>query len=105
MRVLYVAAGIPVPGTVGGSTHVLEVSRGLAALGHEVLVVAGAEEASRGARRLKSRLGACGHEARLRGLGRRGRACRRPPADDRAQPLSTVSGRPPDDGGAPTAPA
>ena len=41
MRVLYVAAGIPVPGTVGGSTHVIEVSRGLAALGHEVLVVAG----------------------------------------------------------------
>ena len=42
MRVLYVAAGIPVPGAIGGSTHVLEVSRGLAALGHEVLVVAGA---------------------------------------------------------------
>ncbi|MGN6562956.1 MAG: glycosyltransferase family 4 protein [Thermomicrobiales bacterium] len=42
MRILYVAAGIPVPGSIGGSTHVIEVSRGLAALGHEVLVVAGA---------------------------------------------------------------
>jgi hypothetical protein len=42
MRILYVAAGIPMPGSIGGSTHVIEVSRGLAALGHEVLVVAGA---------------------------------------------------------------
>lgn len=42
MRILYVAAGIPLPGTVGGATHVGEVSRGLAALGHELLVVAGA---------------------------------------------------------------
>lgn len=41
MRILYVACGIPVPGTVGGSTHVTEVSEGLAALGHRVLVVAG----------------------------------------------------------------
>lgn len=41
MRILYVAAGIPVPGTVGGSTHVVEVSRGLAALGHQLLVIAG----------------------------------------------------------------
>lgn len=41
MRILYVAAGIPVPGMVGGSTHVVEVSRGLAALGHQLLVIAG----------------------------------------------------------------
>lgn len=41
MRILYVAAGILVPGTVGGATHVVEVSRGLARLGHELLVVAG----------------------------------------------------------------
>jgi glycosyltransferase involved in cell wall biosynthesis len=46
MRILYVAAGIPVPGSIGGSTHVIEVSRGLAALGHEVLVVAGAKAES-----------------------------------------------------------
>ena len=44
MRILYVTAGIPVPGTVGGSTHVVEVARGLAALGHEVLTVAGPPE-------------------------------------------------------------
>lgn len=41
MRILYVAAGIPVPGTVGGATHVVEVSRGLARLGHQVVVLAG----------------------------------------------------------------
>jgi len=41
MRVLYVAAGIPVPGSVGGSTHVIEVCRGLAALGHHVLAIVG----------------------------------------------------------------
>jgi glycosyltransferase involved in cell wall biosynthesis len=40
MRVLYVAAGIPVPGTLGGSTHAYEVSRGLARLGHEVHLLA-----------------------------------------------------------------
>ncbi len=40
MRLLYVAAGIAVPGSYGGSTHTLEVARGLAALGHEVHVVA-----------------------------------------------------------------
>ena len=44
MRILYVAAGIPVPGTVGGSTHVVEVARGLTALGHEVLTIAGPSE-------------------------------------------------------------
>lgn len=41
MNILYVAAGIPVPGSVGGSTHVIEVCRGLAALGHNILAVVG----------------------------------------------------------------
>ncbi|HEU5098631.1 MAG TPA: glycosyltransferase family 4 protein [Roseiflexaceae bacterium] len=40
MKLLYVASGIPVPGTLGGSTHTLEVARGLAARGHAVHVVA-----------------------------------------------------------------
>lgn len=40
MRLLYVASGIAVPGAYGGSTHTLEVASGLAALGHEVHVVA-----------------------------------------------------------------
>ncbi|MFL5807237.1 MAG: glycosyltransferase family 4 protein [Roseiflexaceae bacterium] len=40
MRILYVASGIPVPGTLGGSTHTLEVARGLAARGHTLHVVA-----------------------------------------------------------------
>ncbi len=40
MRMLYVAAGIDVPGAHGGSTHTWEVARGLVDLGHEVLVAA-----------------------------------------------------------------
>jgi glycosyltransferase involved in cell wall biosynthesis len=40
VRILYVAAGIDVPGAHGGSTHTWEVARGLADLGHEVLVAA-----------------------------------------------------------------
>jgi glycosyltransferase involved in cell wall biosynthesis len=40
MRILYVASGIPLPGNYGGSTHTLEVARGLMARGHEVRVVA-----------------------------------------------------------------
>ncbi len=40
MKILYVASGIPVPGTLGGSVHTLEVARGLAARGHMVDVVA-----------------------------------------------------------------
>lgn len=53
MKILYVAAGIPVPGTVGGSTHVVEVCRGLAARGHRLLAVAGPhpDSAAGGARR------------------------------------------------------
>ena len=41
MKILYVASGIPVPGSVGGSTHVIEVTQGLAALGHTLLTIAG----------------------------------------------------------------
>lgn len=40
MKFLYVASGIPLPGTLGGSTHTLEVARGLAERGHELHVVA-----------------------------------------------------------------
>jgi glycosyltransferase involved in cell wall biosynthesis len=39
MRVLYVASDQRVPGRTGGSVHVLEVARGLAARGHEVHAV------------------------------------------------------------------
>jgi glycosyltransferase involved in cell wall biosynthesis len=40
LKILYVASGIPLPGTLGGSTHALEVARGLAARGHAVHVIA-----------------------------------------------------------------
>jgi glycosyltransferase involved in cell wall biosynthesis len=40
MRILYVATDQVVPGTKGGSTHVLAVAGGLTALGHEVHVMA-----------------------------------------------------------------
>ena len=40
MKILYVASGIPVPGPLGGSTHTLEVARGLAQRGHTLHVVA-----------------------------------------------------------------
>ncbi len=39
MRIVYVASDQRVPGRTGGSVHVLEVARGLAARGHEVHVV------------------------------------------------------------------
>jgi glycosyltransferase involved in cell wall biosynthesis len=39
VRLLYVASDQTVPGTTGGSVHVLEVARGLAARGHEVHAV------------------------------------------------------------------
>ncbi|HWQ13100.1 MAG TPA: glycosyltransferase family 4 protein [Roseiflexaceae bacterium] len=52
MRILYVASGIPVPGTLGGSTHTLEVARGLAARGHTVHVVASSREGWGGLRSL-----------------------------------------------------
>jgi glycosyltransferase involved in cell wall biosynthesis len=41
VRILYVATDQVVPGTVGGSTHVMAVAEGLAALGHEVHVLVG----------------------------------------------------------------
>jgi glycosyltransferase involved in cell wall biosynthesis len=40
VKVLYIASGIPIPGALGGSTHTLEVARGLAARGHTLHVVA-----------------------------------------------------------------
>ncbi len=40
MRIVYVATDQIVPGTLGGSVHVQAVAEGLAALGHEVHVVA-----------------------------------------------------------------
>jgi glycosyltransferase involved in cell wall biosynthesis len=40
MKILYVAAGIPVPGTLGGSTHAYAVASGLAQRGHNVHLVA-----------------------------------------------------------------
>jgi alpha-maltose-1-phosphate synthase len=39
MKLLYVASDQVVPGSTGGSVHVLEVARGLARLGHEVHAV------------------------------------------------------------------
>jgi glycosyltransferase involved in cell wall biosynthesis len=40
MRILYAAIDQTVPGTVGGSTHVAAVAEGIAALGHDVHVLA-----------------------------------------------------------------
>lgn len=40
MRIVYIAHGIPVPGTLGGSTHAFEVARGLAQRGHAVHLIA-----------------------------------------------------------------
>ena len=40
MNIFYVASGIPLPGSLGGSTHAFEVARGLASRGHTVHVVA-----------------------------------------------------------------
>jgi glycosyltransferase involved in cell wall biosynthesis len=44
LKILYVASGIPVPGMLGGSTHTLEVARGLARRGHTLHVVACSHE-------------------------------------------------------------
>lgn len=44
MRILYVAAGTPIPGTHGGSVHALQLCRGLAAAGNEVHLVAQAPD-------------------------------------------------------------
>lgn len=40
MKILYIASGIPVPGTLGGSIHTIEVARGLARRDHTVDVIA-----------------------------------------------------------------
>ncbi|MCU0491615.1 MAG: glycosyltransferase family 4 protein [Chloroflexaceae bacterium] len=45
MKILYVASGIPVPGSLGGSTHAYEVARGLARRGHTVHLVASSSAA------------------------------------------------------------
>lgn len=52
MRILYIASGIPLPGNYGGSTHTLEVARGLLARGHTVQVVAAHRSGWNGARAL-----------------------------------------------------
>lgn len=44
MKLLYIASGIPVPGTLGGSTHAFEVARGLALRGHTLHLVAASRE-------------------------------------------------------------
>jgi glycosyltransferase involved in cell wall biosynthesis len=44
MKILYIAAGIPVPGSLGGSTHAYEVARGLARMGHTVHLIAASRE-------------------------------------------------------------
>lgn len=44
MKILSIAHGIPVPGQLGGSTHALEVARGLAQRGHTLHLVAASRE-------------------------------------------------------------
>ncbi len=44
MRILYVAAGTPIPGTHGGSVHALQLCRALAANGNDVHMVAPASD-------------------------------------------------------------
>jgi glycosyltransferase involved in cell wall biosynthesis len=44
VKILYVANGIPVPGSLGGSTHTFEVARGLTERGHTLHVVACSRE-------------------------------------------------------------
>ncbi|NJP04877.1 MAG: glycosyltransferase family 4 protein [Chloroflexaceae bacterium] len=44
MRILYLASGIPVPGSLGGSTHAHQVARGLALRGHTVHLVATSQQ-------------------------------------------------------------
>jgi glycosyltransferase involved in cell wall biosynthesis len=58
MRILYVASDQVVPGHTGGSVHVLEVARGLAARGHEVHAVVRAQD---GAAEREERFGVVWH--------------------------------------------
>ena len=46
MKILYVASDQVIPGTTGGSVHVLEVARGLAERGHEVHAVVHAQRSA-----------------------------------------------------------
>ena len=61
MRILYVASDQVVPGHTGGSVHVLEVARGLAARGHEVHAVVQAQD---GAPDREERYGVVWHRVR-----------------------------------------
>jgi glycosyltransferase involved in cell wall biosynthesis len=61
MRILYVASDQVVPGHTGGSVHVLEVARGLAARGHEVHAVIRAQT---GAPHREERFGVVWHRVR-----------------------------------------
>jgi glycosyltransferase involved in cell wall biosynthesis len=61
MRILYVASDQVVPGRTGGSVHVLEVARGLAARGHEVHAVVRSHE---GAPSPEERFGVVWHRVR-----------------------------------------
>jgi glycosyltransferase involved in cell wall biosynthesis len=63
VKLLYVASDQHVPGRTGGSVHVLEVARGLAARGHEVHAVVHAEDGAPGEERLA---GATFHRIRYR---------------------------------------
>ena len=47
LRILYTAVDTPIPGTHGGSVHVLELCRALAQRGHDVHIVAPQREAGR----------------------------------------------------------
>lgn len=63
MRILYVASDQVVPGRTGGSVHVLEVARGLAARGHDVHAVVHAQDGTPAEERLA---GATFHRIRWR---------------------------------------
>ena len=63
MRILYVASDQVVPGRTGGSVHVLEVARGLAARGHDVHAVVHAQDDAPAEERLA---GATFHRIRWR---------------------------------------
>jgi len=63
VKVVYVASDQRVPGRTGGSVHVLEVARGLAARGHDVHVAVHAEDGQAAEERL---FGATFHRIRYR---------------------------------------
>lgn len=55
MRLLYVAVGIDLPGSHGGSTHTWEVASGLQRLGHDVCVVTHSPKRGTGAQQPRQR--------------------------------------------------